>query len=681
MGLSQTFKTGLTVLLLGGLVLSVWFFYAEENWRGKRAWQECQTNLTAKGETLDWKKYIPATVSADQNFFAAPKMAEWFVRDRQSTNHDWDEVAYTNTVTTVLAEITVRLPSEGAGTNRPPADVVLRYSSFGNAFFIPAGSAETNESGANAIIPIIQFEDVPISLAIENLARQAEIKYTVDPDVFQAKGSRAGDSAPERSLSVRWEKITAGQALLASLNESGLKMVEDPRTHEVRLTRKTYLTGLVYIADEDRKFLKKLIEADLGTNTLVSPAVGIFSRPASGISPLRIEVIAEKPPSAAELADLVDELFPGDSSKADSLSFMVNRTGFNTFELTLKSVPALDYINWGDHFDPDLNLIRSALKRPLVRMDGDYENPYEMPTPNYSRIRNVVWMLARRAECHLLSGRSDLALDDLLLISGMRRILEGKPNTLVSTMINTAIARLFTEVVTDGITRHAWSESELIALQIQLSQINLVPACIKTFREEEVAECFSLESGWSNNFQSSASGKIVMYFPRGWLYQNLTEISELTEEALDSYDSIQGTFRPKILNDFERKLDNIRVRLTPYTYLAALAVPSFCKAAQTLAYNQTHADETQIACALERYRLAQGEYPETLDALLPRFIDKLPHDIIGGQSLHYRRKIDGSFLLYAVGWNEVDDGAETAFARGGFIDRLNGDWVWDNSMP
>ena len=85
----------------------------------------------------------------------------------------------------------------------------------------------------------------------------------------------------------------------------------------------------------------------------------------------------------------------------------------------------------------------------------------------------------------------------------------------------------------------------------------------------------------------------------------------------------------------------------------------------------------RVACALERYRLAHGEYPETLDALAPQFIEKLPHDIINGQPLHYRRTDDGKFVLYSVGWNEKDDGGTVVFTKGGSaVDREKGDWVW-----
>ena len=72
-----------------------------------------------------------------------------------------------------------------------------------------------------------------------------------------------------------------------------------------------------------------------------------------------------------------------------------------------------------------------------------------------------------------------------------------------------------------------------------------------------------------------------------------------------------------------------------------------------------------MAIALERYRLAHGEYPESLDALAPQFMEKIPHDIINGQPLHYRRTSDGQFVLYSVGWNETDDGGVVVLTKGG----------------
>ena len=64
---------------------------------------------------------------------------------------------------------------------------------------------------------------------------------------------------------------------------------------------------------------------------------------------------------------------------------------------------------------------------------------------------------------------------------------------------------------------------------------------------------------------------------------------------------------------------------------------------------------TRTALAVERYRLAQGQSPERLDDLCPRFLDSVPLDPIDGRPLRYR-KLEKGFVVYSVGANGADDG-------------------------
>ena len=82
-----------------------------------------------------------------------------------------------------------------------------------------------------------------------------------------------------------------------------------------------------------------------------------------------------------------------------------------------------------------------------------------------------------------------------------------------------------------------------------------------------------------------------------------------------------------------------------------------------------------LACALERYRLVHGQFPDKLDALMPDFVTRLPNDVITGEADKYRRTTDGQFILYSVGWNETDDGGQTVM-KGSAVDPTKGDWVW-----
>jgi hypothetical protein len=102
-------------------------------------------------------------------------------------------------------------------------------------------------------------------------------------------------------------------------------------------------------------------------------------------------------------------------------------------------------------------------------------------------------------------------------------------------------------------------------------------------------------------------------------------------------------------------------------------MPNWVKALQKYAANQTMANQALLACALERYRLSHGEYPQSLSDLVPQLVDKLPHDLIGGGGLKYRRTGATQFILYSIGWNERDDGG----IPGKTI--ADGDWVWGQS--
>ncbi|MGI8967322.1 MAG: hypothetical protein ACR2H1_14730, partial [Limisphaerales bacterium] len=77
--------------------------------------------------------------------------------------------------------------------------------------------------------------------------------------------------------------------------------------------------------------------------------------------------------------------------------------------------------------------------------------------------------------------------------------------------------------------------------------------------------------------------------------------------------------------------------------------------------------------ALERYRIANGKFPENLAALSPQFLQKIPHDVINGEPLKYRHTDDGQFVLYSIGWNEKDDGGTPGKT---LFDDKQGDWVW-----
>ena len=82
----------------------------------------------------------------------------------------------------------------------------------------------------------------------------------------------------------------------------------------------------------------------------------------------------------------------------------------------------------------------------------------------------------------------------------------------------------------------------------------------------------------------------------------------------------------------------------------------------------------KVTMTVERYRLANGHFPDSLGDLAPQFISALPNDVLTGEPYRYRLTGDGRFVLYSVGWDEKDDGGVSGKTP---FDDKQGDWVWE----
>lgn len=64
----------------------------------------------------------------------------------------------------------------------------------------------------------------------------------------------------------------------------------------------------------------------------------------------------------------------------------------------------------------------------------------------------------------------------------------------------------------------------------------------------------------------------------------------------------------------------------------------------------------QVGAAIERYRAAEGAYPETLDALVPTYLSETPTDAFTGEPLRYTTA--PSHRVWSVGPDEKDGSGE-----------------------
>ncbi len=438
----------------------------------------------------------------------------------------------------------------------------------------------------------------------------------------------------------------------------------------------------------------KFLNDITGPSTEGARAELIVARPRDQVQPLRLVVQADALPTVAALTEFLSHN-PGPSQVGAAprrSAWEVERVGASGFHVSLNPsvYDAAEFLALSQSAVPDFDVLRKALERPCARMDGDYERPFVRPVPNFVRLRTVAQMLSQRAQCYLLLGRPEAAWHELALVRDVCRLLgeppAGKGTLLVEVMIDSAISGLYVGIIQDGLRLQAWREPELAAMQKQLQDINLLPALREAFNAERAASCRMFETTPPAelvklfSFGDERRGLwdrlndprflLIRFAPRGWLYQNMCVGAFREQLFVSSLDIPNNQVRPRVADGISNHLQTALSHFTPYTFLGKAATPNFLKATQTLGRNQILANEAFIACGLERYRLAHGQYPDTLDPLVPQFAEKVPHDIVGGLPLKYHRTTDGHFVLYSVGWNEKDDGGVSGKTT------VEGDWVW-----
>jgi hypothetical protein len=242
------------------------------------------------------------------------------------------------------------------------------------------------------------------------------------------------------------------------------------------------------------------------------------------------------------------------------------------------------------------------------------------------------------------------------------------------------------------LAQHAWSDGQLMELEQTLKSINFL-ADFQFAMRCEIAQMTTTLDYFKRASQSDlrrlfcglgSNGYITLAklpWPGGWWNQNKSRLADFDLQSLANVDSQARLVFPKGDAGLQNQIEQEKAKWDawgPWKILANVSAGPVIHATQQYARGQVGIDEARIACALERYRLAHGVYPDKLEALAPGCIDELPHDIMNGEAYRYRLNADGTFQLYSVGWNQVDDGGKVVFKKDAptQVDYEEGDWVW-----
>jgi hypothetical protein len=347
--------------------------------------------------------------------------------------------------------------------------------------------------------------------------------------------------------------------------------------------------------------------------------------------------------------------------------------------------PAKDVLFALSKFDSAIEELRQASQRSYANVPLNYEDGFTSAStllPYLATLKRCTQVLQLRTVAELADGQNAKALADVKLLLYLNKSLRTSP-FLISHLVRIAIVAIDLQPIWEGLAEHKWSDEQLVALEAELANVDFLVDYEFIMRGERAFAIASFENQRLTRevivpLENGGSMTLKMtWMPSAYFYQNELAIARMQQQwILPLVDTNSRVISPSALERANKFALAERKHFSPYKSQALMLLPAISATARKIASVQATIDLARVACALERYRLAHGEYPETLNALAPQFIEKIPHDIINGQPLHYRRADGGKFILYSVGWDAKDDGGNVVLTKNGSVDREKGDWVW-----
>jgi hypothetical protein len=332
------------------------------------------------------------------------------------------------------------------------------------------------------------------------------------------------------------------------------------------------------------------------------------------------------------------------------------------------------------------NLLKEAqtlLSGHSLNMELDYTHGSNIRLPCLEVTRAIANWLALTALSEIHTRNLNAAAEDIVSIAELTHF--GQEELLINFQIGRWQAGLTGLGVTwEALQRTGWTDDQLLALQRAWQEGSVIQSTVPALELERTL--------YRNYFKQARHFPAWREFRSGLFYDSRggfppSDLDELLSDLRDGANAVAWRLawsdqdELRFLQQYELMLDQARRVVGRQNWSAfALSEGDFAPArgfydswrfllspgvTANIGFGMRHAFEyetqremTVAAIAIKRYELRTGGLPPDLSALVPEYLSELPHDWMSGKPLRYHTNPDGTFTLYSVGTNGIDDGGD-----------------------
>ncbi len=283
--------------------------------------------------------------------------------------------------------------------------------------------------------------------------------------------------------------------------------------------------------------------------------------------------------------------------------------------------------------------------------------PFLTLIPQVQETRKVSRLLQADALSRAQEGDLVAAFESIRANLNVARSLGDEP-LLISMLVRIAVDGITLSSVERTLSLGEAPAAPLEELQRLLTQEEAEPLLYTGLRGERAAYHDMIEKLRNGTVPRSTLGTLgmpnmPMYLAPGWMFRTSQTLG--LEALNEGVKAAKGP--PERLLETYQAIDQ-RAAKTPRwrAPFYFLFVPATNAASLAHVRSRTHLRCTIVMLAAERYRLDHGDWPKTLDALVPDYLESVPRDPFGSGPLRMLRRDDG-LTIYSVSDDGNDDGA------------------------
>jgi|GEM_PF-2458317 len=350
-----------------------------------------------------------------------------------------------------------------------------------------------------------------------------------------------------------------------------------------------------------------------------------------------------------------------------------------------------DYKKWCDwldekaaEFDPNDQGLRDYLKakrsaialmhRAAQKPSCYYERHYANPSPCIM-LPELHWMrvgsrlLALDARIQVADKHFNEALVDVATMLQMANHMRTEPY-LVGVLVSIAIDEEAINTLEYVLASSDAEEWDGRIKQIRIGQISDSVLKDPLRYSDAMARAVKTEEGsglWAFSSFDEAIAIVEGYPP---IYCVLPAYSQLflMPDDIKSYRRAMSKVQnygltPYHQNVKERKGNSLEEEIKNAGIITRTITPALYKCYEAAAKGDARRGLALLAVACERYKIARGEYPKSIDELTAEFLPIVPYDPFDGKPLKMV-KTDGGLVLYSVGPDAVDQKGQELNKKG-----------------